>query len=87
MPIPLLYWQHAKGDIAQATHFEKELEATYRDARVQVVQDVRTAYANASTAMRQAVFLRDELVPSAWRHVEQDGTTRSRLITASSNTG
>jgi len=65
MPIPLLYWQHAKGDIAQSTHFEKELEATYRDTRAQVIQDVRTAYANASTAMRQAIFIRDELVPSA----------------------
>jgi outer membrane protein TolC len=65
LPIPLLYWQHAKGDIAQSTHFEKELAASYRDTRAQVIQDVRTAYANASTAMRQAVFLRDELVPAA----------------------
>lgn len=65
LPLPAFYWQHAKGDIAQASHFEKELDATYRDARVQVVQDVRTAFANASTAMRQAIFIRDELVPSA----------------------
>jgi outer membrane protein TolC len=47
LPLPTFYWQHAKGDIAQASHFEKELDATYRDARAQVVQDVRTAYANA----------------------------------------
>jgi len=65
LPLPASYWQHAKGDIAQASHFEKELDATYRDTRVQVVQDVRTAYANASTAMRQATFIRDELVPAA----------------------
>jgi outer membrane protein TolC len=65
LPLPTFYWQHAKGDIAQASHFEKELDATYRDARAQVVQDVRTAYANASTAMRQATFIRDELVPAA----------------------
>jgi cobalt-zinc-cadmium efflux system outer membrane protein len=65
LPLPALYWQHSKGDIAQARHFEKELEATYRDTRAQVTQDVRSAYANASTAMRQVIFLRDELVPSA----------------------
>jgi len=65
LPLPALYWQHSRGDIAAAQHFEKELDATYRDARAQVTQDVRSAYANASTAMRQVVFLRDELVPSA----------------------
>ncbi|HEY4216187.1 MAG TPA: TolC family protein [Gemmatimonadaceae bacterium] len=65
LPLPLLYWQHSKGDIAQAQHFERELDATYRDARAQVTQDVRSAYANASTAMRQVTFIRDELVPAA----------------------
>ena len=35
-----------------------------RHARA-VTQDVRAAYANASTAMRQVTFLRDQLVPSA----------------------
>jgi Outer membrane protein len=65
LPVPALYWQHSKGDIAEAQHFERELDATYRDARAQVIQDVRSAYANASTAMRQVAFLRDELVPSA----------------------
>lgn len=65
MPIPIIYTQHAKGDIAQAEHFERELAATYRDSRAQVTQDVRTAYANASTAMKQALFIRDELVPAA----------------------
>ncbi len=65
LPLPAFYWNHAKGDIAQAQHFEKELEATYRDTRAQVTQDVRSAYANASTAMRQVAFIRDELVPAA----------------------
>jgi outer membrane protein TolC len=65
LPLPAFYWQHAKGDIALSEHTERELAATYRDTRAQVTQDVRAAYANASTAMKQAVFLRDELVPAA----------------------
>lgn len=65
MPIPLLYWQHSQGDIALAQHAERQLDATYRDTRAQVTQDVRSAYANASTAMRQVVFLRDQLLPAA----------------------
>jgi outer membrane protein TolC len=65
LPLPAFYWQHARGDIAQSQHIERELEATYRDTRAQVTQDVRSAYANASTAMRQVAFLRDELVPAA----------------------
>lgn len=65
MPIPVLFWQHTKGEIAESRHFEQELAATYRDTRAQVTQDVRSAYATASTSIRQVVFLRDELVPSA----------------------
>src|SRR5205814_9008263 len=65
LPLPTFYWQHARGEIAQSQHFERELEATYRDARAQVTQDVRSAYANASTSMRQVVFLRDQLVHAA----------------------
>ena len=64
-PLPIFYWYHHKGDVAQAQHFERELVAAYRDTRAQVTQDARSAYANASIAMRQVVFLRDELVPSA----------------------
>ena len=71
LPLPTFYWQHARGDIAQAQHFERELDATYRDARAQVTQDVRSAYANASTAMRQVVFLRDQLVPAATRGISR----------------
>ena len=65
LPLPAFYWQHSRGDIAQAQHFEKELAATYRDVRAQVTQDVRAAYANASTAMRQVDFLENGLVPAA----------------------
>jgi outer membrane protein TolC len=65
MPIPVIFWQHTKGEIAESRHFEEELGASYRDLRAQVTQDVRSAYANASTAIRQVVFLRDQLVPSA----------------------
>lgn len=65
MPIPVLFWQHTKGEIAQARHVEQELAASYRDLRAQVTQDVRSAYATASTSIRQVIFLRDQLVPSA----------------------
>jgi outer membrane protein TolC len=65
LPIPFLYWQHSRGDIAIAQHVERELDAAYRDTRAQITQDVRSAFANASTAMRQVVFLRDVLVPAA----------------------
>src|SRR5690348_14508598 len=65
LPLPLFFWQHSKGDIAESRHREQELAASYRDLRAQVTQDVRTAYATASTSLRQVLFLRDELVPSA----------------------
>jgi outer membrane protein TolC len=65
MPLPVFYWQHARGDIALSQHTENELSATYRDTRAQVTQDVRTSYANANTAMKQVTFIRDELLPAA----------------------
>jgi cobalt-zinc-cadmium efflux system outer membrane protein len=65
LPLPFLFWQHTKGEIAESSHRERELTATERDLRAQVVQDVRSAYANASTAMRQALFLREDLLPAA----------------------
>ncbi|HXT14857.1 MAG TPA: TolC family protein [Gemmatimonadaceae bacterium] len=77
LPLPTFYWQHSKGDIAQSQHFERELEATYRDARAQVTQDVRAAYANASTAMRQVEFIRDELVPAARQAYQVAATSYS----------
>lgn len=64
-PLPVFYWQHAGGDIAQAKHYERELAATERDAQAAVLQDVRIAYANASTSARQVAFIREQLVPAA----------------------
>jgi outer membrane protein TolC len=77
LPLPAFYWQHSRGDIAQAQHFERELDATYRDTRAQVTQDVRSAYANASTAMRQVVFIRDVLVPAARESYRVSSTSYS----------
>ena len=65
MPIPLLFWQHTRGDFAETHHRELELAATMRDARAAIAQDVRTTYATAEAALRQVVFLRDQLLPSA----------------------
>lgn len=64
-PIPVLFWQHTRGEIAFARARERELAATYRDIEAAVGQDVRTAYANASTALEQLLYIRDQLVPSA----------------------
>ncbi|MHB2033340.1 MAG: TolC family protein [Gemmatimonadaceae bacterium] len=64
-PIPLFFWQHSNGDYAETHHRELELAATYRDTRAAVGQDVRTSYANADAAMRQVVYIRDQLLPSA----------------------
>jgi len=63
--LPLLFWQHEKGAIAQARHHERELEATGADLLAQVQLDVQTSYSAAVTARQQAVFLRDELLPEA----------------------
>jgi cobalt-zinc-cadmium efflux system outer membrane protein len=63
--LPLFFWQHEKGEIAEARHRELELSANYSDQLGQVALDVRTAYSTASTALRQALFIRDELLPEA----------------------
>jgi cobalt-zinc-cadmium efflux system outer membrane protein len=65
LPFPLFHWSHVRGEIAESQHRERELKATNRDLEAQIAQDVRAAYASASTALRQAVYLRDELLPSA----------------------
>ena len=62
---PLFPRQHRQGEVAAAIHREEELAANAADIAVQVSLDVRTAFASASTALRQAVFLRDELLPEA----------------------
>ncbi len=63
--LPLFFWQHQKGQVAEAEHRELELQATRRDVLAQIALDVRTAYAAADTAQRQALYLRDELLPEA----------------------
>ena len=64
-PIPLLYWQHAHGEIGEARHRELELAASYRDLEGQVGQDLRASHAAATAALRQAVYIRDQLLPLA----------------------
>ena len=63
--VPLFFWQHQRGEVAEARHREYELSASYRDVTAQVGQDIRSAYATAVTSLKQALFLRDELVPAA----------------------
>lgn len=63
--IPLFFWQHHKGAVAESQHHELELAASSRDLAAQVSQEVRAAHAAASTALRQVSYLRDELLPEA----------------------
>jgi cobalt-zinc-cadmium efflux system outer membrane protein len=65
LPIPLLFWQHSRGEIGEARHRELELAASYRDLEGQVGQDLRVSYAAAAAALRQAVYIRDQLLPLA----------------------
>lgn len=62
---PLFFWNHQGGEVAEASHHERELTATYRDLRAQVDEDVRTTYATAATALQQAQYMRDQLLPEA----------------------
>lgn len=64
-PIPIFYWQHAKGEIAERKFHERELDATARDLEAAVGEEVRSLYSATVTAIRQAVHLRDQLLPSA----------------------
>lgn len=63
--LPLFFWQHHRGEVAEARHYERELAATGRDLTAQVEQEVRSAYADAETALRQVAHIRDELLPEA----------------------
>jgi outer membrane protein, heavy metal efflux system len=63
--LPLFFWQHRKGEVAEAVHRERELEAARRDLLAQIDLEVRSAYAAADTSQRQAAYLRDELLPEA----------------------
>jgi cobalt-zinc-cadmium efflux system outer membrane protein len=73
--VPIFFWQHQRGEVAEAKHREAELSASYRDVIAQVGQDLRNAYATASTAARQVQFLADELVPSAEEQYKIASTT------------
>lgn len=63
--LPIFFWQHQNGEVAEAKHRQAELTATFRDLSAQVGQDLRNAYSTATVALRQVQFLADELVPSA----------------------
>jgi outer membrane protein TolC len=63
--VPIFFWQHQRGEVAAARHHEEELAANLADLRAQVSLDIQTSYTNASTALRQAVFIRDHLLPQA----------------------
>jgi outer membrane protein TolC len=63
--IPLFFWQHEKGDVAAAEYKQVELAADESDTVAQVDLDVRNAYATADAARRQAVYIRDDLLPEA----------------------
>ena len=65
--VPLFFWNHTRGEVAESKHHEFELAASYRDVIAQVDQDVRQAYANAATATEQSSYLRDQLLPEARR--------------------
>jgi cobalt-zinc-cadmium efflux system outer membrane protein len=62
---PLFFWQHTGGEVSESEHHERELAATNRDLVAQVNQEVRVAYAGAATALQQAQYLHDELVPES----------------------
>jgi outer membrane protein, heavy metal efflux system len=63
--VPILFWQHQRGEVAAARHREAELTANINDIRTQISLDVQNAFTNASTALRQAIFIRDQLLPEA----------------------
>jgi cobalt-zinc-cadmium efflux system outer membrane protein len=65
--VPLFFWQHHKGQIAEAKHYESQLAAADQDLTAQVEEEVRTTYATAVTAMQQADYIRNELLPETRR--------------------
>lgn len=62
---PLFFWQHTHGEVAESRHHEMELAATSRDLKAQVSEEVQDAHAAATTALRQVLYLRDQLLPEA----------------------
>jgi outer membrane protein, heavy metal efflux system len=70
LSLPLFFWNHQRGEVAESKHRERELDAAYTDLQAEVEEDVRTTYAAAATALQQAVYLRDQLLPEARRAYE-----------------
>ena len=64
-PLAVFPWGHTRGEVAQDAFRERELQAAAVDLRAGIGQDVRNAYAAASTSLRQAIYIRDQLLPSA----------------------
>lgn len=65
LPVSVFFWNRTRGDFAETKHRELELAAAYRDLQAAVGEDLRTAYATADAAIRQAAYIRDQLLPSA----------------------
>ena len=63
--VPILFWNHQRGEVSEARHHEQELDAAARDLNAQVEQEVRSAWAAADAAIKQAVYIRDQLLPEA----------------------
>lgn len=61
--VPLFFWNHQSGEVAEARHHEREMTAAYADLQAEVDQDVRTSYATAATAITQVAYLREALLP------------------------
>lgn len=70
LSVPLFFWNHQRGEVAESKHHERELDAAYTDLEAEVEEDVRTTFATAATALQQAVYLRDQLLPEARRAYE-----------------
>lgn len=63
--IPLFFWNHVRGEVAESRRHESELTAAFRDLEAQVDLDVRISYAAAATALLQVVQVRDQVLPVA----------------------
>lgn len=63
--VPLFFWNHQRGEVAEARHHERELDASAVDLAAQVEQEVRASWAAADAAIKQAAYVRDELLPEA----------------------
>lgn len=80
--VPLFFWQHEKGDVAFADARQIELAANETDTLSQVDLDIRTAFAAAESARRQALWIRDDLLPQA--REEYDVASKSYALGGSS---